>query len=76
MEIGKAIYANQDGGDAPPEGEQPAQEEAKPEEEEKKEEEPKKEEEKKWEVWWKSNCGLNFHKDPEGSLYLNIYGLF
>merc|ERR1711990_976709 len=42
MEIGKAIYANQDG-DAAPEGE-PAQEEPKPEDD-KKEEEPKKEKE-------------------------------
>jgi hypothetical protein len=41
MEIGKAIYANQDGGEG--EGEQ-ASEEPKPEED-KKEEEPKKEEE-------------------------------
>ena len=80
MEIGKAIYANQDG-DAAPEGE-PASEEPKPEEEEKKdeekkEEEPKKEEEKKWVVWCKSNCGLNF-QDPTKvtNLYLNIYGLF
>ena len=46
MEIGKAIYANQEGGDAPPEGEQ-AQEEPKTEEEEKKEEEKKEEEPKK-----------------------------
>ena len=57
MEIGKAIYANQDGaeGDAAseePKPEEPAQEEEK-KEEEKKEEEPKKDEEKKW-VWCKS----------------------
>lgn len=69
MEIGKAIYANQEGGDAAPEAE--TTEEPKPEEntEEKKEEEPKKEEEKKWVVWCKSNCGLNFQKASRGHLY-------
>ena len=81
MEIGKAIYANQEGGeggDAPPEGEQ-ASEEPKQEEntEEKKEEEPKKDEEKKWVVWCKSNCGFNFQKASRGHPFinLNIYGL-
>ena len=59
MEIGKAIYANNDGA-AEGEG---ASEEPKPEEpaqeEEKKEEEKKEEskDEKKW-VWWKSNNWL------------------
>jgi len=54
MEIGKAIYANQDG-DAAAEGEQaseePKQEEENKEEEKKEEEEPKKDEEKKWVLW-------------------------
>ena len=63
MEIGKAIYSNQDGGaegEAAPE--EPKQEEAqeaeKKEEGEEKKEEDKKEE-KKW-VWCKSNNWLNF----------------
>ena len=71
MEIGKAIYANQEGGDTPPEAET-SSEEPKAEEntEEKKEEEPKKDEEKKWVVWCKSNCGLNFQMASNGGLTL------
>jgi len=62
MEIGKAIYANQDGateGEGEPAAEEPKEEKAEEKTEEEKKAEEEKKEEKKW-VWWKSNCGLNF----------------